>query len=332
MKIRAYLISAILLASAPMSHGGEVKIGTPEQKDIFIESLLASKDLKAAGISIVQTSFKREDDVFSATIAETLDVGFFPLSAIDRQNVPGLRKFYTAFTRPFFFRDGEEVFATQDTALGDAALADLRHTGIFPLKFWNRGFSKIVARNPISSARDFRRLKVAATRESTVTAPTLVSLGAEPTPLQDGDSVSDAFARGVVKATIVDPGAQGDGSDWNDLSEVHGQLFSTNFEPIIGVVAASEKYWTGLSEKERQAWKRAIEEASRASRDEIKSSELIANRYTKIRPIVLMDKDRRNLIANMSGNAEASKIKQDLLTVQEAKSKAMVAETIKKKN
>jgi len=130
---RAMYTAFVSIAWFGIAHAGEVRIGLPEQKDAFIAALLQSKDLKAAGIGLVETRFGSEGDALDATIKGAVDVGLFPLKAIDRRQIEGLQRIYSVFTRPFIFRSGDEIFATEDTALGDAALADLRQAKIVPL-------------------------------------------------------------------------------------------------------------------------------------------------------------------------------------------------------
>jgi TRAP-type C4-dicarboxylate transport system substrate-binding protein len=310
------------------AQAGEVKIGVPEQHDAFVAALLESKDLKSAGVMLVETQLPPESDVLDATISGVLDVGLFPLTAFDRRQIKDLQRIYSVFTRPFVFKSGAEIFALEDTALGDAALADLRRANLFPLKFWNRGFSKIVARSPISAPRDFERLKVVVdTKETPSTGPTLISLGAQPTPPTSGYSVSWAMTKGLAEATVLDP--QSDNSDWNDLAEVSGQLFSTDFEPNIGILAASNGYWDRLSEKERQAWKRAVDEASLASYNEMKTNDKVANHFKKIRPISIMEKDRQRLIFSYSSATPG--IAKELRILEEARAKIEMSEAQKKK-
>jgi hypothetical protein len=139
-----YPICAVVVALMwlGIAQASEVKMGMPQQGDAFTATLLASKDLKAAGISLVQTRFPTENEVLDATTEGAVDVGFFPLTALDRREIKGFQKIYSVFTRPFMFKSGDEIFNMEDSALGDAALADLRRAGIFPLKFWNRGFTE----------------------------------------------------------------------------------------------------------------------------------------------------------------------------------------------
>jgi TRAP-type C4-dicarboxylate transport system substrate-binding protein len=312
-----------------VAHASEVKMGMPEQKDGFIGTLLESKDLKAAGISLIQRRFRTENDVLDATIEGTIDVGFFPLTAFDRRDIKGLQKIYSVFTRPFMFKSGDEIFTTEDSALGDAALADLRHAEIFPLKFWNRGFSKLVARNPISTPRDFERLKVVVASND-ATAPTLISLGAEPTQLAKGKSISAAMTKGLAEATVLEPWSRYENSDWKDLAEVSGPLFSIDFEPIIGILAASNAYWSGLSEREKQVWRRAVDEATLSSYKEVNKNEAAARTFSKIKPISIMQKDRYRLIINYS--LATPKVAYELKVMDEARTKTELGEAQKKRN
>jgi len=138
------------------------------------------------------------------------------------------------------------------------------------------------------------------------------------------------MTKGLAKATVVDPWSRYDNSDWKDLAEVSGPLFSTDFEPIIGILAASNNYWNRLSESEKQAWKRAADEASVFSHAEIKMNEAVASsNYSKIRPISIGEKERYNLIYYY-GSTEP-RVTNDLRVIEEARSKIELSEAQKKK-
>ena len=312
----------------------DVKVGVPEQKDDFIESLFSSKYLKSAGINLLPSQFLKEDEILSATIGGAVDVGFFALSAVDQIKLEQSPRLYTALTRAFFFKSGEEIFAVEDTAFGDAVLADLRRAKIFPLAFWNRGVSKIVAQMPITSPRDFQRLKVGEAAEKTekiMSSPILVSLGAEPKRLAKGYSVSAAITEGVVAATVLDPKTRYDASSWDDLTGIEGQLYLTDFQPIVGILSASEGFWNSLSESEKQAWRLAVNEATQHSRHEIMTSERDIGRTAKVRLVAPSDQNRLKLIGSMVNYKDGLKVKEDLLTVEQAKMLVQNGEDSKKK-
>jgi TRAP-type C4-dicarboxylate transport system substrate-binding protein len=324
------------IPSSPVS-AGEVRLGIPQQKDAFIDSLLESKDLKAAGINLIVVRFPGDNNVLQATIDGSVEVGLFALSALDQIKIDESPRLYTTFTRPFFFQSGEEIFSIQNTALGDAILSDLRRANIFPLKFWNRGLSQIVSRYRISSVQDFQGLKVAAPAAPSLN--TLVSLGAEPTQLEAGEPVLEAISHGLVEAAIWEPGARNDSSRWrasqrNVFAGMQIQLFSTDFRPIVGVLSASNEYWSNLSERERQAWKLAVHEASRRSRNQINVSEQNTSRTSNIKFITLSDGVRQELIATMAEGQDATQIERDRIIFEKAKSGLRVSEdtSLKKKN
>jgi len=324
---KGVVVALVLLVAIPVeSKSAEVKLGLPlqQQRDAFFESLTNSTELQAAGIQIIATHYLNDKEVLDATTEGSIDVGLFALSAFDQVRFDGLR-LYTTFTRPFFFRNGADLFAIQDTALGDAVLSDLRRAQLFPLRFWNRGLSQIVARQPISSVQDFYRLKVVDRKSDATNTSALESLGAE-TTFDSEVSVSSTLSFGPVKkAAVLDP------EEREGLAGVRGQLYSTEFEPIVGILAASESYWKQLSERQKQAWKHALEDAAARSRDQIRTSELTARQQLKIQSVQLTSGKRREIIAIMSKALDGSKIHKDLLTVEEARAQVSVGEQ-KKKN
>jgi len=142
------------------------------------------------------------------------------------------------------------------------------------------------------------------------------------------------MSHGAVKATVWEPWTHYQGAEWraslkDDFAGNQVYLYLTDFQPLVGVLSSAEKYWDGLTERERQAWKRATHEASRQSRNQISASEQIVSNTSKVKLVTPSDKERAQLTVAASPDP---KIKQDLQAFEEIKSQLRLAEeSVKKK-
>jgi TRAP-type C4-dicarboxylate transport system substrate-binding protein len=94
-------------------------------------------------------------------------------------------------------------------------------------------------------------------------------------------------------------------------------------------LAASNAYWSGLSEREKQVWRRAVDEATLSSYKEVNKNEAAARTFSKIKPISIMQKDRYRLIINYS--LATPKVAYELKVMDEARTKTELGEAQKKK-
>lgn len=235
----------------------EVALSAPISDDAFIRALQSSKDLEAADIKVVM---KVSKDVLRDVVSGESEVGLIPLHDFDAgrtdKNAPTL---ITTFTRPFLYDSLMELLAVQHSALGHAVLADIGRSGIFALTYWNRGLTKIVATQPIASVSSFHGLKIGVSSDG-MANQVLMKLGADFSTIKIPE-MSSALATGAIEATVVKP-EETAFSFWSKLSETKTPVYITSFEPMVGVLALSPKYWQTLKETEKRAWKRAADDAT----------------------------------------------------------------------
>ncbi len=249
----------------------EVKLATTRPNDTFVKALQSSRYLAQANIKLTLEPVRKDEDVVDSVIKGTADLGLFALSILSHLKFEEQPQLYTLFTRPFVFTSASELLDVEGTPVGAAVLADVSRVGFFPLSFWNRGLSQIWSKSPVYTPEHFNGLTIA---ESPVRRPDpqyeerkglFTSLGAKPT-LIPPNRIADTMARGA--AVLWEPT---DNTSTPDASDFSFTIYATGFQPQVGIFASSLKYWTSLSEHDKVAWKRATDDASTASEDQIKA-------------------------------------------------------------
>jgi len=213
--------------------------------------------------------------------------------------------------------------------LGDAVLADIGRAGVFALKFWNRGLSQIVAKQPISSIEDIRGLRMG-TWSDAPASPFLAKLGADLIPV-NSTNMSAALANGTVEAAVLEP-QNNEISFWTNLNELKSQVYVTDFQPLVGVLVISPTYWSGLSEAEQQAWRRAVNDASKQSISQIQMTETIDRKVANAKVVIPNREQKVQLL--VAGGWSAARAQSDLNSVENEKAyiRATHVDIKKKKN
>src|SRR5262249_3331961 len=140
-------------------------------------------------------------------------------------------------------------------------------TGLFPLTLWNRGLSQIVARPSIKSVWELKGLKI--TANSDLASSTLTALGALASTTDEEIQIRTASSLGTSDASEFDFPKTAIAS----FKAVEAQTVIAGFRPIVGVLAASPKYWENASEAVKQTIDAAADAASMSSRKAILQAE-----------------------------------------------------------
>jgi TRAP-type C4-dicarboxylate transport system substrate-binding protein len=295
--LRGALLSGFawpLFASA-YALASEVKVVTTTPTDIFPLSLQHSPALEATDTKVVVEASSNEDDVLNAVLNGSADVGLFSLSVLSNRKFDEQPTLFSVFTRPFVFNSSEQIYRLEDTPLGDAALADVARIGVSPLGYWNRGLTQILAKQPLTSPKDFQGITIGANWTATLkdsgARPILMDLGANPKPTAN---LIAEFASGAIGGTIWEP-LNGGKSNLLEFQHLPFQTFATKFQPIVGVVAASTAYWNSLSTAQKTAWDEAIKEANNRSLIEIRESDFLNSKYSKT---VALNREQIQLVSN----------------------------------
>jgi len=277
------LAALSLIFRSDVTRAVEIKVAiTTKAADGFIRSLQSSPSLEHAGIKVVVQAVATDDAALDAVLKGSADLALFSLDVLSKRKFDDQPKLFSVFTRPFFFDSSDQIFRVEDSALGDAVLADVARAGVLPLAYWNRGLSQIVARQPLQSIESFRGLKVAGYPTDWFDQDTdkliLTSLGAEPIATRN---VASEFGNGTVGAAIWKPLDNGMSPQW-DLRNFDFTMWAIDFQPIVGVLASSIPYWKSLRETEKEAWKFAANEAATQAVKEIDTREYLNRANKKI--------------------------------------------------
>ncbi len=305
-----------LLFQSDVSFATEIKLATAKAADAFVKSLQNSPSLEHAGIKVVVQRLPTDDAVLDAVLRGSADLGLFALDVLSKRKFDDQPRLYSVFTRPFFFESSDQIFRLEQTPLGDAVLADVARAGVLPLAYWNGGLSQIMAKRPLESVESFRGLIVASdsenwSREDTA-KPILNSLGAEPVATFN---VAMEFSKANVGAAIWKPSDDGN-AEWLDPKDYGFQIYATDFQPNVGILASSLPYWNSLQEKQKAAWKAATAEATKQAINEIDKREYPKRENKKIS---FVPANRKLIVQFGSSVSDSQHLLEDYKLLNEAK-------------
>lgn len=129
------LAGSFFLSLATSTFASEVKVATTKSTDVFLTALQRSPSLERADVKIVIETVAREDDALDAVLKGSADIGLFTLDVLSNRKFDEQPTLFSVFTRPFVFRNAEQIYRVEDTPLGDAVLADLARIGVTPLGY-----------------------------------------------------------------------------------------------------------------------------------------------------------------------------------------------------
>lgn len=251
MPLRLAFIVALLCLAAPAA-AAEIRLAIPSAfaDDSFVKSLLASKILAGAGVTVAPKPVASDAEALSALEKGEADLAVFALDGENRRALQNSSAATTLLTRPFMFKSAEEVFLMQDSFLGMAATADASRSGLFPLKIWTHSITYLLTREPIRSEEDFARLKVAA-EDGAPDVRILTAAGARPA------GAMAAMERDGANAIETRLGGKIAGF----AAKMDGKLYLTVGWPETGLLAAAPDFWRQAREIEKNAIKTAAEQA-----------------------------------------------------------------------
>ena len=141
--------------------------------------------------------------------------------------------------------------------------------------------SQIWARKPVNSADHFAGLSIAESASpngETDSHVLFTSLGAQLKKVPPSQTLK-TLQDGTVQATVLDP-SLAPSSDWSKGFSF--QVYTTEFQPNVGVFASSSDYWSKQSEATRLVWKQVVDEAGKNSADEIRGFDEMSKNKTTV--------------------------------------------------
>ena len=232
-------------------------LATAKPSDSFLS--LVRQSLEVSGIKTVVKTFANDDDVLDAILNGSADAGLFGLTALAKRKFDKQPTLFSALTRPFVFHSFHQIYEIEQSPLGAAILVDIARSGIVPLDYSATGLSQILATKPLISPERFRDLTIGSSSVDWLkqddTKSILLSLGAKPT--QTSDAISD-FANGKLEAAVWEASPYDGRFPRSNFESLKSEVYATDFEPIVGIVASSRGYWEGLREADKLGWKQAL--------------------------------------------------------------------------
>jgi TRAP-type C4-dicarboxylate transport system substrate-binding protein len=275
----AALLSLLLSLAWTGALAAEVKLGivASAQSDPLVSSLKDSPSLKSLQIDVAVLPLSTDLDALEAALKGETDLSAFTLDALTQLKSDNRPQLAPILAQPFQFASSLELFKVEDTPFGEAVLADVNRTGLFPLAFWNRGLSEIVTKHLVQGLEDFKMkgLKVATQSES---GKSMLSAIGVPSTILPPNEMYSALRKGAVDASETEPyrSFYGYASPVDPSRPTQGPerlSLIAGFRPLVGVLVASPTFWIGLTEEKRQALAEAADSASQISRKAVLSNE-----------------------------------------------------------
>lgn len=319
MSHRLLLLALACLSASPCvfsadAQAVEARIAFPAAyaQDAFVKSLLSSKTLADAGVTLVAKPAETEALAMQAVKSGEADIGIFTLADEDLQKLQKAGSEASLLTRPFVFKSASEVFLMQNSFLGAAAATDAGRSGLFPLKLWNHAVTYFLTQEPVRSEEDFSKLRVAAANGAP-DAKILANVGAQSVAggsasamvRQDdagrSDGLSTSMSGGAANALETQLGA----GTQEFAAGYAGKLYLTVGWPDTGMLAARPAFWLQRSEAEKNAFKAAAEQARQASDAEIMAREQAILKLPNVEENQLEKSARMQLAMRSEGDGSA---------------------------
>ncbi|MCX7779447.1 MAG: TRAP transporter substrate-binding protein [Negativicutes bacterium] len=272
MKKVLSLISLVLIAGLVLAgcsgqkDAGEKKAGPKVMK----LGIVTNKDrsltkglVKFAEIVEKETGGSIKAEVFAdgvlggdRQVIEALQMGTVHGTAVSTGVVAAFAPRFDAFDLPFLFKDKQTAFKVFDGPIGQEVLGDLPKAKLIGLAYWENGFRHLTNnKREVKTAEDIKGLKIR-TLESKVHVEAWKTLGANPTPM----SFSQLYT--ALEQSVVDGQENPYGNVVaSKFNEVQKYLTNTGHIYNANVFLVSKPFWDSLTEKEREAIKKAAIEA-----------------------------------------------------------------------
>ncbi len=301
MLLRLLFVLACLTSSSA-AWAVEARIAFPAAyaDDPFVKSLLSSKILSDAGLTLVAQPAATEAQAMQAVKGGGADIGVFTLADDDFRKLRKAGSEASLLTRPFVFKSASEVFLMQKSFLGDAAATDASRSGLFPLKLWNHAITYFLTREPVRSENDFSKLKVASANGAP-DAKILANVGAKSVEGAPAAAMTD-MSGGAANALETQLGA----GTQQFVARYPGKLYLTVGWPETGLLAAAPAFWLKRSEAEKNAFLAAVDQARRASDAEIMAREQAIRKLPNVADNPLAEPARMQLAMRSEGDGHAA--------------------------
>lgn len=275
--MKKYLVAVSLLVVASLfvvtgcgsstkSDGGDKKAGPKVMK----LGIVTNKDrsltkglVKFAELVEKESGGTIKGEVFSdgvlggdRQVIEALQMGTVHATAVSTGVVAAFAPRFDAFDLPFLFKDKATAYKVFDGPIGQEVLQDLPKAKLVGFGYWENGFRHLTNNKlEVKTADDIKGLKIR-TLESKVHVEAWKILGANPTPM----SFSQLYT--ALEQKVVDGQENPYGNVVSSkFNEVQKYLTNTGHIYNANVFMVSKVFYDGLTDKEKEAVKKAALEA-----------------------------------------------------------------------
>ena len=187
---------------------------------------------------------------------EGLQMGTIHCTSVSTGPIAAFVPQFDVFDLPFLFKDKATAFKVADGPIGQELLDKLPAVGMIGFNYWENGFRHLTNnKREVKTAEDIKGLKIR-TLESKIHVDTWKQLGANPTPMSFSQLYT-ALEQGVVDGQENPFGNVVS----NKFNEVQKYLTTTGHVYNASPFLVSKKFYDGLTDKEKEAVKKAAKEA-----------------------------------------------------------------------
>lgn len=187
---------------------------------------------------------------------EGLQMGTIHCTSVSTGPIAAFVPQFDVFDLPFLFKDKATAFKVADGPIGKELLDKLPAVGMIGFNYWENGFRHLTNnKREVKTLEDIKGLKIR-TLESKIHVNTWKQLGANPTPMSFSQLYT-ALEQGVVNGQENPFGNVVS----NKFNEVQKYLTTTGHVYNASPFLVSKKFYDGLTDKEKEAVKKAAKEA-----------------------------------------------------------------------
>lgn len=260
---RIFLFVALLFARIAEASALDVSVGVYQEVkgNAYIKNLTESDIIRDAKINLNIISYENEEKIIEDVIEGKIQLALVSVYSFqkNKSKEPLIASVMATYSN---YNTTSEIFNTQNSALGEAALAEAAISGIIPLGFWNRGQKGIITKSQIKDLSELKGTKVAA--EFTDWGSSFFEqMGASAIQVPQSEIYS-ALETGAVDAIQIETEMQ----LIEDKEKIFGGTLLTGFDTGLGMLLANEKFIYEIDEYHRGILKQTINDANTKSQNE----------------------------------------------------------------
>lgn len=238
---------------------------------------------------------------------ELTQTGAVDFTVAGAANLETFTAAYEIFSMPYLFASEEAYMAAmEDEAYLESLYTSTEEAGFQTVTWYYAGTRNFYAKKPVRTPEDLKGLKIRV-QQSPASISMTKAFGAAAAPMSFGE-VYTAIQQGVI-----------DGAENNELAltnNKHGEVakyFSyTRHQMIPDMLIVNERFWSGLSEAEREVFKEAAKRSTQVEiaewEKQVNEAKQTASRDMKVEFLeVDMEKFKKKVVAVQKKMLEENK-------------------------